>query len=94
LLENASKWAQRTVRVSVSQRDTIAVLIEDDGPGVPDNQLRKLGLRGVRLDEQTQGSGLGLAIARDITEAYHGDLSFDRAAIGGLAVTVRLPLSA
>jgi signal transduction histidine kinase len=94
LLENASKWAQRTVSVSVSERDAVAVLIEDDGPGVSDPQLKKLGLRGLRLDEQMQGSGLGLAIARDITEAYHGDLSFDRAGLGGLAVTVRLPRSA
>lgn len=93
LLENASKWARRTVRVSVSRSDAVTVLIEDDGPGVPDSQLKKLGLRGVRLDEQTQGTGLGLAIARDITEAYHGDLSFDRAALGGLAVTVRMPRS-
>jgi signal transduction histidine kinase len=94
LLENANKWANQSVRVSVSRNDIIAILIEDDGPGVHDDQLQKLGLRGVRLDEQVQGSGLGLAIARDITEAYHGSLAFNRATTGGLAVTVRISKSA
>ena len=75
----------------MSKANAIIVEVEDDGPGVPEEQLDSLGLRGVRLDEQKQGSGLGLAIAHDITEAYHGTLSFDQSPIGGLAVTVRIP---
>ena len=57
-----------TIRVAVSLDDAVAISIEDDGPGVPDEQLENLGLRGLRLDERRQGSGLGLAIARDIAE--------------------------
>lgn len=91
LLENATKWAYKAIRVSVSRDDAIAITIEDDGAGVPEDQLNSLGLRGVRLDEQKQGSGLGLAIARDIVEAYQGALSFDPSPMGGLAVTVRIP---
>ncbi len=93
VLENAAKWANEAVSVSVSKANAIIVEVEDDGPGVPEEQLDSLGLRGVRLDEQKQGSGLGLAIAHDITEAYHGTLSFDRSPKGGLAVTVRIPKS-
>lgn len=93
LLENATKWANKAITVSVSRNDAIAIRIEDDGEGVPDDQLNSLGLRGVRLDEQKQGSGLGLAIARDIVEAYQGELSFEHASMGGLAVTVRIPVS-
>ena len=69
----------------------ILIKVEDDGPGVPEDQLITLGQRGVRLDEQQQGSGLGLAIARDVAEAYHGVISLDSSPMGGLAVTVRIP---
>ncbi len=91
LLENASKWADTTIRVAVSLDDTVAISIEDDGAGVPNAQLETLGLRGQRLDERRQGSGLGLAIARDIVDAYRGDLTFDHSPLGGLVVVVRLP---
>ncbi len=93
LLENATQWAERRIAVSTSGNAHVEILIEDDGPGVPQEQLKRLGLRGVRLDEHTQGSGLGLAIARDIIEAYGGALRLGRAALGGLAVALRLPPS-
>ncbi len=91
ILENASKWARETVAITVSRRNAIVITIEDDGAGVAEDQLANLGLRGVRLDEQKHGTGLGLAIARDIAEAYDGDLSCSLSVLGGLAVTVRLP---
>jgi signal transduction histidine kinase len=94
ILENATKWANKSVSVSVTKGNTIiSIRVEDDGPGVPEDLLNTLGQRGVRLDEQKQGSGLGLAIARDVSEAYHGKLSFHRSPMGGLAVTVQLPSS-
>ena len=91
ILENATKWADAAVSVSVSKGNAILIQVEDDGPGVAEDQLITLGQRGVRLDEQKQGSGLGLAIARDVAEAYHGVLSFAQSPMGGLAVTVRIP---
>ena len=90
LMDNASKWARDQVWISVEQDDGISIVIEDDGPGVPDSELTSLVKRGVRLDEQTAGSGLGLAIARDILDAYDGQLSFSRSKLGGLAVSVQL----
>ncbi len=92
ILENATKWANETIAVSVFENNAIVMRVEDDGPGVAEDQLDRLGLRGVRLDEQKQGSGLGLAIARDIAEAYNGDLSFSNRTRGGLVVTVLLPV--
>ncbi len=91
LCENAARWADKAVAISVSAAEDVAIAIEDDGPGVPGDQRDRLGLRGVRLDEHRRGSGLGLAIVRDIVDAYRGTLSFGRSARGGLAVTVRLP---
>ena len=49
--------------------------------------------RGKRLDETQPGSGFGLAIAAEIAETYGGSLVLDRAGLGGLAVTFRIPLS-
>ena len=46
-----------------------------------------------RLDETQPGSGFGLAIAAEIAETYGGSLVLDRAGLGGLAVTFRIPLS-
>jgi signal transduction histidine kinase len=90
-LDNASNWAASRVSIRVEVGERVLVRIEDDGPGVPDEWLADLGQRGLRLDERTQGFGLGLAIAQDICDAYGAEISFARAALSGLAVTLRLP---
>lgn len=92
VLENASTWARSKVLVSVQWADPAAVVIEDDGPGVPDMELPRLGHRGVRLDETSEGTGLGLSIARAIAAKYDGHLQFSRSALGGLKVCIALPL--
>ena len=46
------------------------LVIEDDGPGIPEQARAQVLERGARLDESVPGSGLGLAIARDIAEVY------------------------
>jgi signal transduction histidine kinase len=92
LLENAAKWARTEVDIRVSVGDRIEIGIEDDGPGVPPQQIPRLGERGLRLDERREGNGLGLAIARDVVDAYGGALDFDRARKGGLCVRVQLPI--
>jgi signal transduction histidine kinase len=89
LLDNAVKWAGS--RVSISTRSGSGITIEDDGPGVVPEKLKALGQRGLRLDEQVAGNGLGLAIARDIVDAYQGELMFSRSKMGGLQVDVLLP---
>jgi len=92
LLENAAKWARRCVAISVQDGgDQVLIRIVDDGPGVPADQLSRLGERGLRLDQRKEGSGLGLAIARDVVDAYGGSLEFALGSTGGLAVRVALP---
>jgi len=93
VLENACNWAAGRVGIRVVSGTGARVLvrIEDDGPGVPDEWLKELGSRGLRLDERTQGSGLGLAIAQDICDAYGARIAFGRAALGGFAVSLDLP---
>jgi signal transduction histidine kinase len=93
-LENAAKWASSRVTVRTSCEDGQAMIeVCDDGPGIPQDKLQSLGVRGRRLDESLPGSGLRLAIAAEILDINHGSMSFSRAQIGGLIVTLRLPLA-
>ena len=97
LLENASKFANSRVRVSVrtgkeaDNTRTIELFIEDDGPGVEEANMHEMLKRGVRLDETKPGSGLGLSIVRDITTEYGGKLELQRSKLGGLQVSLTLP---
>ena len=93
-LENAAKWATSRVIIRSIRDDGNAVLeICDDGPGIPEDQLKSLGTRGMRLDQTLPGSGLGLAIAAEILEINQGSMTFSRAQVGGLIVTITLPLA-
>jgi two-component system, OmpR family, sensor histidine kinase PhoQ len=92
LLDNAGKWSVRGVELSLAQHSgTLQIGVSDDGPGVAETEIGKLGQRGLRLDEQTPGHGLGLAIVREIVERYGGSLHFSGAKERGLCVTVDVP---
>ena len=92
-LENAAKWASSRIIIR-SKHDAGKAVLEicDDGPGIPEDQLKLLGTRGLRLDQTLPGSGLGLSIAADILEMNQGSMRFSRAEVGGLVVTITLPL--
>lgn len=90
LLDNACKWCQNSVSLTISGGSTTIFVIEDDGPGCAEHELNLLTRRGFRADESMPGSGLGLAIAYDIVDSYGAQLHFGRsAALGGLRAEVR-----
>ena len=92
LMDNACKWAQRTVVIGIEDAAVGRVVIEDDGPGCAPERMHELGRRAHRLDESTAGHGLGLAIVGDIVKEYGGHLEFDRSpSLGGLRVQVCMP---
>jgi len=91
LLENAQKFAKQKVSIRGTRSgDVVDLAIEDDGSGVTDEQIEKLGQRGVRLDERSQGYGLGLAIAFEIMRLNRGTLTLSRSGMGGLFVGVQV----
>ncbi|MEM1313783.1 MAG: sensor histidine kinase, partial [Pseudomonadota bacterium] len=93
LIDNAFKWAEARVAVTAARGATdLELTVEDDGPGVPEDERDTVLRAGARLDEAVPGTGLGLAICSDIAEAYEGELTLDASALGGLMVRVRLPL--
>ena len=92
LLENAAKWARTQVEVACRPSGEMAeFIIGDDGPGLSDEDIAKLGKRGGRLDEERSGTGFGISIAREILELNGGTLSIGRSKAGGLEATVRIP---
>jgi two-component system osmolarity sensor histidine kinase EnvZ len=96
LVANAAGHAQRIV-ISAHQTPTggAAIYVDDDGPGIPDDQYEEAFRPFSRLDESRnqneKGVGLGLAIARDIARSHGGELSLDRSPMGGLRAVIRLP---
>jgi signal transduction histidine kinase len=94
LLDNAFKWARSRVEVGLApgvEDGRMALLIDDDGPGLPPDALVDVLKRGRRLDETTPGSGLGLSIVVDLAKLYGGGLSLERAPLGGLRARLLLP---
>ena len=94
LMDNACKWARGRVRVSADgdgASNQLLVMVDDDGPGIPEDSMEEVLGRGRRLDETMAGSGLGLSIARDIAELYGGSLKLARSPLGGLSARLGLP---
>ncbi|QEL23025.1 sensor histidine kinase [Bosea sp. F3-2] len=95
LLDNAFKWAASRVEVSLeggeADDEKMALLIDDDGPGLPDGAMAEVLKRGHRLDEATPGSGLGLSIVVDLAKLYRGELTLQRSPLGGLRARLVLP---
>jgi signal transduction histidine kinase len=97
LMENASKWAVRTIALTVDDagqsdgRRWMRLTVEDDGPGIAAGQRETALKRGKRLDETVPGTGLGLAIVAETAAAYGGSVELGESAAGGLRVDVVLP---
>ncbi|MBF0680864.1 MAG: HAMP domain-containing histidine kinase [Devosia sp.] len=96
LLDNACKWSKGQVGVRLSSErspkgNMLLVRIDDNGPGLTQEDAQKVLRRGVRLDEKTPGTGLGLDIVKELVDVYGGSLELKRSALGGLLVELRLP---
>lgn len=93
MLENAFKYGDKQVRMrSAIEEKQLRIDIEDDGPGVPDDQTERILERGQRLDTSIPGQGIGLAVAAEIVRSYDGNISIQRSELGGACFSVYLPL--
>jgi two-component system sensor histidine kinase PhoQ len=98
LADNAFKYGRARVRLGARawrepgwRREGLVLSFEDDGAGIPAADRVRVLERGVRIDESRAGQGIGLAAAREIAAAYGGTLEIGDSALGGAALTVRLP---
>jgi two-component system osmolarity sensor histidine kinase EnvZ len=92
---NGCKYGQRVELNGTIENDWLIITVDDDGPGIPEDQ-RDMAFRAFhRLDlarnQDKTGSGLGLAIARDITRSHGGDLYLEDSPLGGLRARLRIP---
>ncbi|WP_326687886.1 MULTISPECIES: HAMP domain-containing sensor histidine kinase [unclassified Streptomyces] len=99
LLDNAQRHAGSEVRVSVmAEGGGLALVVADDGEGVPEGERERIFERFVRLDgarsRDEGGAGLGLAIARDVAVRHGGSLTEEGASGAGARFVLRLPLAA
>lgn len=95
LLDNAVRYGQRARIHLREDGDQVVIGIEDDGPGIPPDQLERVFDPFLRLESsrnrETGGSGLGLSIARNLLRAHGGDVCLRNLDGGGLLAEVRLP---
>ncbi len=97
VLDNACKWCKSQVRMTVTtdiyafSRERLKLVIEDDGPGISEDDRRRVGQRGVRTDESVPGHGIGLSMVQETVEMYGGSLNIDQSPLGGARFSVRLP---
>ncbi|MEZ5776309.1 MAG: ATP-binding protein [Hyphomicrobiaceae bacterium] len=98
IVENAAKYGLRArISLSIDHRSRTATLIvDDDGPGIPEADMENVFKPFVRLERsrnvETGGVGLGLAIARSILRGHGGDVELQNRKEGGLRARIGLPL--
>ncbi|WKE64567.1 ATP-binding protein [Gallaecimonas kandeliae] len=99
LLKNSYRYTdnQGLVQVSLGEEGAWAVLrVEDSNPGPSSEERERIFERLYRAEstraQSQSGSGLGLWICKSIVEAHGGEISADASALGGLAITIKLPL--
>lgn len=97
IIENAARYANKQIKITEHDAvDSVTVIIEDDGPGIPDDRKREALRPFVRLDDargtDTGGTGLGLSIAQTAIENHGGQMFLENSELGGLRVRIVLPI--
>jgi signal transduction histidine kinase len=98
LLDNAIRYGAGRISIELAAHGEDAFLtIEDDGPGIPREDRKRIFDRFTRLESSRSrdggGSGLGLALAKGLIDAHGGDIRVeDGSHLGGARFAIRLPL--
>ena len=96
LVSNAARFAKTISITGHRDHRYLTVTVDDDGPGIPVSMREEVFKPFLRLDDARNqdegGTGLGLAIARDIARSHGGEITLGDSPLGGLRVTVRVPV--
>lgn len=95
LIDNGLKYGGAVDISLVADVGAVCVCVDDQGPGIPEEDLREVLKPFVRLEtsrsKETGGSGLGLSIAQSIIQAHGAELDLHNRESGGLRVSFKLP---
>ena len=95
LVNNAATYAQHIDIHAGWRGDAVEIIVDDDGPGIPENMREEVFKPFYRLDSsrnpKTGGTGLGLTISRDLVRGHGGDIALEEAPAGGVRARLRLP---
>lgn len=97
IVRNAIRYGTTTIDITLStHKETLLITVEDDGPGVPDDELQDIFRPFYRVstarDRDSGGTGLGLAITQSAILQHSGQITASRSHLGGLKMHVELPL--
>jgi len=95
LINNSIKYANK-VNIQLSKKNNIIINIDDDGPGIPNNEYKNVFKPFYKIDKSRGDSkssvGLGLSIASDIIKSHGGNILLEKSPKNGLRVKIILPL--
>ena len=95
LIDNSIKYGNKINTTIEKEKSNIIILVEDDGPGIPETEYENIIKPFYKIDKSRSESkssvGLGLAISSDIIKSHGGDIKFDKSKLGGLKVMISLP---
>ena len=92
LLENAFKYCRSRVYVRLDETPkSVALVIEDDGDGIPPAKRQAVLQRGARAQDDVAGQGIGLAVVVELAAHYGGRLALDESELGGAMARLELP---
>jgi len=95
LIDNALVYGQKIEIFTKKMMNDMVILIDDDGPGIPENEYQNVLKPFYKIDKSRgknkSGVGLGLSIANDIVRAHGGNIYLEKSPMNGLRVKVSLP---
>jgi len=96
LIDNSIKYAEKISLQLSKERENILITIDDNGPGIPENEYENVFKPFYKIDKGRGDSkssvGLGLSIASDIIQSHGGSILLEKSPLNGLRVKIFLPL--
>ena len=95
IIQNGLSYGKKVYLNIQRGNKRVTVIIEDDGPGIPEDQYKNVFKPFFRLDKSRSlnhsGVGLGLAIVEDIINSHGGNIQLGKSKYNGLLVKISLP---
>ena len=95
LIDNGLSYGKKVEILTKKTANSVVILIDDDGPGVPENEYQNIIKPFYRIDksrgQNKSGVGLGLSISNDIIRSHGGSISLEKSPLNGLRVRIFLP---